>query len=138
MSHILLLFTYPGYWLPGTPYLRVEVCVCICFQLPRHMGRHTLTSRDFFFCLQKAHVCWVFVCFRTPRFLLGHADCTLLLCHLWYDRIVLAMTFLKIFKNKDKNKNLTIKNIKKKNRRTSFLLLFFKIGSYRMSRVFHV
>ena len=43
---MLLLLAYPGYPLPGAPYFRVEVCVCICFQLPCHMGRCMPTSGE--------------------------------------------------------------------------------------------
>ena len=38
---------------------------------PPHGQTHS-DFRGFNFCLQKAHVCWVSVCFRTPRLLLGH------------------------------------------------------------------
>ena len=37
----------PGLNTPRVTHIGWEDCVCACFQLPRHIGRHTPTSGDF-------------------------------------------------------------------------------------------
>ena len=62
----------PGLFTPrNTPLDSGSLCVRLFTMTPPRRHMHSY-FRGFHFCLQKAHVCWVSVCFRTPWLLLGH------------------------------------------------------------------
>ena len=52
----LLLFSNLSLTLLGSPKFVWEDYVCICFHLPRHVGRRIPASGDFVFCFQKMKV----------------------------------------------------------------------------------